>query len=203
MKHASIGSLVTFAFLFAFAAACSASPAGRLAALRYDEVLGQDKMPAISYTLSGNADEPNLQRIVEIRTPDYLVELLRRAYAGARRMPKEGPDAHPDELHLDIYMRRAQRHIPITLTTGLLFLCTIGIAPAYCYEETYLDVRVVRSGELRKQYVYVDGVTTWYELFLLPWAFTSDPSDVTLKTMENMLLHFVTDMRRDMPEILR
>lgn len=189
-----------FLLISVVAAACSASPAGRLPELRYDEVLRQDKLPAISYTLSGNADEPNLQRIVEIRSPDYLVELLRRAFAGARRVPAEGPDAHPDDLHLDIYMRRAQRHIPITLTTGLLFLCTAGIAPAYCYEETYLDVRVVRGGKLQKQYVFVDGVTTWYELFLLPWAFSEDPSDVTVRTMENMLLHFVCEMRRDMPE---
>lgn len=195
--------LVLFLVTITAVAACAASPAGRLAELRYDEVLRQDKMPAISYMLSGNADEPNLQRIVEIRAPDYLVELLRRAYAGARRVTAEGPDAHPDDLHLDIYMRRAQRHIPITLTTGLLFLCTVGISPAYCYEETYLDVRVVRGGQLRRQYVYTDGVTTWYELFLLPWAFSEDPSDVTVRTMENLLLHFVTEMRRDLPEILR
>jgi hypothetical protein len=89
-----------------------------------------------------------------------------------------------------------------TITLALFTICSLGIIPTYASEDLTLVARVEYQGKLGREYVYHDRVNTWAELFLLPFAFSHDPVAVSRSVYENMLLHFLRDLRKDLPTIM-
>ena len=185
-----------------FLVGCVGVPAEKLAPLDYQEVLAQERMPEVSYALHGLLDGMHQTT----RTSRNRVEeIFRRSFAAAYLGSEGGLPAAPDpqRLHLDVYMRLSLDRPWITWLTGLVSIGTFGVVPIYSYQDIYLDVRVLRGGALQKQYVYLDGETAWYGWVLLPWAFSNDASDVEGQVLENMILHFISDLRRDLPQLVR
>lgn len=75
---------------------------------------------------------------------------------------------------------------------------TLGILPGYLKHDFKLKGALYNEkDELLKEYVYTDTMTSWYELFLLPFAFTKSPKITRQKITANMVRHLLKDMKED------
>ena len=152
------------------------------------------RMPAISYELrTFGTPFSGIPGPIESR----VEPLFRRAFAEVTLGAGEGGD----ELHLDLFLRMTSRHPALSIGLGCLFVGSLGLFPAYAEDELYLDVRVQRDGRTLEQYLYTERLKSWYHLFLLPWSFASDPSDVGGRILDDMVRRFLEDLRRDLPKL--
>ena len=137
------------------------------------------RMPAISYELrTFGTPFSGIPGPIESR----VEPLFRRAFAEVTLGAGEGGD----ELHLDLFLRMTSRHPALSIGLGCLFVGSLGLFPAYAEDELYL---------------YTERLKSWYHLFLLPWSFASDPSDVGGRILDDMVRRFLEDLRRDLPKL--
>jgi hypothetical protein len=174
---------------------CASFRGGKLEQLPRDEIASQPRLPAISYQYRSGGEPGSPE--VGIGWPSPSAEMFFcSAFTDARR----GPAAN--DLHVDLVHFTEVRQPIFSLTLGLLTLVSLGIIPTYVEEDVTLRARVEYRGAFVREYVYSDRVDTWIELLLIPWAFSHDPVEVERASFENLLLHFLRDLRRDLPQIV-
>ncbi len=170
-------------------------PSGKLEELDRNELTSQPRLPAISYQFRQGAN-PNSPDTAGA-WPSPTAELLFcSAFTDARR------GAAADDLHVDLAHVNEIRQPVFSLTLGLLTLVSLGILPTYVEEDVVLRARVEYQGKFAGEYLYRDRVHTWVEVFLIPWSFVHDPVNVERSTFENMVLHLLRDLRKDLPQVV-
>jgi hypothetical protein len=173
-------------------AGCASFRGEELPRRGFREAVGDEPLPAVSYRISNPPGGPGLPLVL----PEATVErVLRRAFVEAERKENDGG------LHLDVRCTSRQRAPVFTVGLGLVSIFTLGIIPAYGRSDLRLEVEVEFEGKVAKRYEYEDHVNTWIQLFLIPWAFSHDPVEVGDAELENMLLNFLYDFRRDLPRL--
>jgi len=173
---------------------CASFHGRELPKLDRNELASQPRLPAISYECRVG---PNPSSPPGGGWPSAAAEVLFcSAFAEARR----GPAAN--DLHIDLAHLNVIRQPIFSITLGFFTLASLGILPTYIEEDVTLSVRVEYQGKLAREYIYRDHINTWIELFLLPWAFSHDPIEIERATDENLLLHFLRDLRKDLPLIV-
>jgi hypothetical protein len=111
--------------------------------------------------------------------------ILRRAFVEATRGKEQG------EWHLDMYYRETERNPAVSYTLALFFIVSLGILPAYTETDLYFEAKLLHHGQLVKQYVYEETISTWIQWFMLPWSFTNDPIEMKSAIIDNMVLNLV------------
>jgi hypothetical protein len=169
--------------------------------LRAEELDEQPSLPPISYEVRSLSSGLAIAGTF-VNANARIEPLFRRAFAEVEQLSTEpGADGTQRDLHLDLLVSQESRHSSATFTLGLICVATIGLIPAYGQEELTLDARLQRGGQTIATYVYTDRVETWIQLFLLPWAFRNDPQDVAYETFDNLVLHLLADLRRELPAL--
>lgn len=174
---------------------CAAFLGGELARLDPAELRTQPRLPPISYQIRQGAN-PNSAEMGQGWPSAPAEALFCSAFTGARHGPAEG-DLHSDLAHFNVV-----RQPVFSLTLGLFTLASLGIIPTYIEEDFTLTVRVEYKGQLAQEYLYKDHVSIWIEVFMIFWSFSNDPVETERANFENMLLHLIRDLRRDIPRIV-
>jgi hypothetical protein len=73
--------------------------------------------------------------------------------------------------------------------------------PAYGQQDFHLDVQVKTDGRTWKRYGYQDHIYSWMHLLVIPGPFSHDPVEIEDDVVENMLVNFLFELRRDLPEL--
>jgi len=173
---------------------CASFHGRELPKLDRSELSSEPRLPAISYQCRIG---PNPSAPEGGGWPSAPAEVL---FCSAFVDARHGPAAN--DLHIDLAHLNVIRQPIFSLTLGLFTLVSLGILPTYIEEDVTLSVRVEYQGKLAREYVYHDHINTWIEVFLLPWAFSHDPVEIERAADENLLLHFLRDLRKDMPLIV-
>lgn len=158
------------------------------------EITPENRMPAITYQVNPSAGPNTIPSVVG--WPGASSEwLFHSAFVDARpALPGEG-------LHIDLFFQTEMRQPSFTIGLGLITICTLGIIPTYGREDLALRARVEYQGKLGREYTYNDQMDLWIHLFLIPWSFSQDPVAIEREIYENLLLHFLRDLRKDLPQI--
>ncbi|MFN0006739.1 MAG: hypothetical protein ACKVXR_02435 [Planctomycetota bacterium] len=177
--------------LLALCAACASFRGEELPQRDLGELAESERLPAVTYVLS-NAQPPS-GNFPSSGTEHCVDRVFRSAFTEAEAKESDAG------LHLEIHYSSRARQPVFTLGLGLLALASLGVIPAYGRNDLTLSVRAEVDGVLVQRYEYEDHVVTWIHLFVIPWAFSHDPVEVEGQVLENMLLNFLHDLRRDLP----
>jgi hypothetical protein len=154
-------------------------------------IQAQEPLPAISYECPAKPERGPTQP--ELGWPRSTTEaLFRSAFAGARSGPAAG------DLHVVLHFRSIARDATATKILLMLTLLTFAIVPCYEHAELKLQAFVDGPGRTQREYVYSEAVDIWIHLLLLPVPLWNHPREVSPAVFENMLLHFLVDLRRDL-----
>ena len=174
---------------------CASFHGEELARLDPQELRTQPRLPPISYQIREGAN-PNSAEAGAGWPTASSEALFCSAFTGARHGPAE------DDLHIDLAHFSVIRQPIFSMTLVLFTIASLGIIPTYAEEDYTLTVRVEYKGQLAREYVYKDHVSLWVEVLLIFWSFTHDPIEIERANFDNMLLHLIRDLRRDIPQIV-
>ena len=173
-------------------ASCAAFRGAPLEPLDRARVIeAQAPLPPISYECeeANHRDRSN----PEWGWPRATTEaLFCSAFVSARSGPADG------DLHVKLHFRA---HVQAELATRALFcvtILTLGIVPTHRHFDLELQASVEGPGRLPREYVYSEPVDIWIHLLLLPFPLWNHPLSACPDAFENMLLHFLVDLRRDL-----
>jgi hypothetical protein len=189
IQHLLVTVLVGFA-----CCGCAGFRGELLPQLSRSEITSENRLPAISYECKIGPG-PNATGGDNLWPGSSAEWLFRSAFVDARN----GPAAN--DLHIDLFFQTEARQPSFTLGLALLTICSLGIIPAYGREDLTLRARVEYQGRLAREYTYGDRIEIWIHLFMIPWSFSHDPVEVERAVHENLLLHFLRDLRKDLPQI--
>jgi hypothetical protein len=182
------------ALLLLACSSCVSFHRGELEQLNAKDLAAETPLPAISYECKPGPGTSPAEG--SLAWPGASTErLFRSAFVDAHDSPAA------NDLHLELRFQSEMRHPFFTFSLGLLTLLSIGLIPTYAHEDLALLARVEFQGQFLHEYEYHDRQNTWVEVFLLPWGLGNDPKDVQQEIFQNLLLHFLRDLRRDLPRI--
>jgi hypothetical protein len=153
-----------------------------------------NRMPAISYTWNSGIPARGLAPNTAF-AGSSSEWLFRSAFVDARNAPGA------NDIHIDLYFQSEMRQPTFSMGLMLLSIFSLGIIPGYACDDLSLRAQLQNQGQIVKEYQYVDSVDTWMHLFMIPWAFSHDPAVVEREALENMLLHLIRDLRKDLPQL--
>ena len=177
--------------LLVFCAACASFRGEELPQRDPGELERSERLPPVTYELA-NAYGTTVAS--QAGTSDACIDrVLRKAFSEVERRESEAG------LHLDFHYTTRTRQPTFTMGMVLLSIVSLGLIPAYGRGDLSLTVLVEVDGRIAGRYGYEDHVDTWVHLFVIPWAYSHDPVEVEEAVLENMLLNFLHDLRRDLP----
>lgn len=181
-------------FFFALACcACVGVRGDKLPRLDRSELATEARLPAITYqSISGTPARGQTQH--NSWPAPETEALFCSAFVDARPAPAS------DTLHVELSFRTKTINRIVSKGSFLLMIFSLGVLPAYVTVEQSLGAHVELQGKTLHEYQYVDQSSTWCELLLIPWGFSHSPFTVRREVFENMLLHFLRDLRRDLPQ---
>lgn len=174
---------------------CTGFRGNKLPQLDRNELTPENRLPAISYQCNpiANPIAPAVNSSWPAASNEWL---FRSAFVDAR----PGPAA--DDLHIDLFLQTEMRQPSFTIGLALLTICSLGFIPTYGQEDISLRARVEYQGKLVRAYSYTDTMELWVHLFLIPWAYSHDMVAVERSIYDNLLLHLLRDLRRDLSQIV-
>jgi hypothetical protein len=168
---------LAFALLLSACATFRSQPLAGLDAARVIDK--QHPLPAISYEGSG--------------WPCFSTELLfRSAFVDARKGPAQ------DDLHVVLRFEHKVEDQTLSRVSYILSTLTLTLLPGFYPDDFSLAALVEGPGREAREYVYRESATTWIQILLLFAAWWHDPGEVQRSVQENMLLHFLVELRRDL-----
>jgi hypothetical protein len=182
--------------------ACASFTEGKLPKRSLADLESEGKLTAITYQLSGSetlsavqaANQASMAPAVVPNVVQSRVEpIFRRVFSESTRQNE------PGEWHLDMYYRETSRNTAITFTLATFFVVSLGLFPAYAQDDLYLEVKLRHRGETVKQYIFEESVSTWVHWFVLPWAFSHDPTERKTAILDNMLLNLIYELKNELP----
>jgi hypothetical protein len=181
--------------VFLACCACTGFRGNLLQQLDRKELTPENRLPAISYQLSSS---PGSNGVVNAPGwPGASNEwLFRSAFVDTR----VGPAA--DDLHIDLFLQTEMRQPAFTIGLAVFTICSLGIIPTYGVEDVSLRARVEYKGQLVRSYSYMDSMEIWVHLVMIPWSFSHDMVAVEREIYDNLLLHLLRDLRKDLPQIV-
>jgi hypothetical protein len=172
---------------------CASFRCNELPQLGRNDLTPENRMPAITYTWNSGVSVPGFA-VSTAFAGSSSEWLFRSAFADAHNAPSA------NDLHVDLYFSSEMRQPTFSMGLMLLSIFSLGIIPGYAREDLHLRARLENQSQLVKEYQYSDSTETWMHLFIIPWCFSHDPSVVEKAVLENMLLHLIRDLRRDLPQ---
>jgi len=180
---------------------CACFPSEELPRLSADEVLAGNRMHAVGYECTYETAATLLEKD-GFPAPD-CERLFCSAFVDAY------PEQDPTGLHVDLRLRMIPTRYGagMFLWMGFLTVCSLGIFPAYSEIEPTLLVKVSYAGEQVREYSYSDRATYWTTVLFFPcasakWREEHDPVKFQVAVFDNLLLYFLRDLQRDLPQIL-
>jgi hypothetical protein len=153
-----------------------------LATLDADQVIThQPPLPPVSFDGDRSPDWPGGTRA-----------LFQRAFVEVREGPAQG------DLHIQLRFEVEQRREMLTTCWILLTTLSLYLLPLYAHSDVTLWARVEGPGRRPKEYCYREPLDFWAHAVLLPvglWQWELEPE---ARVHENMLLHFLVDLRKDL-----
>jgi len=186
---------LTLALLVFACCGCTGFRGNMLPQLDRNELTPENRLPAISYQCNplGGQSAP----VVNASWPAASNEwLFRSAFLDAR----PGPAA--DDLHIDLFLQTEMRQPSFTIGLAVLTVCTLGLIPTYGLEDVSLRARLEYQGKLVRTYSYTDTMELWVHLVMIPWSFSHDVVAVERSIYDNLLLHLLRELRKDIPQIV-
>lgn len=163
---------------------------GLLPQLDRDEIMRVDRMPAISYEIEFDSS----------RDPWGFREneqLFRDAFVDARRGPAD------DGMHIHLGFHADERFHVLAMCLRGLWMFSLGILPSYSQTDLWLMAEVEFKGKRVREYRYDDRLTVLAHILLLPWFYTDHSASRVYRDIQaNMLMHVISDLRKDLPQIL-
>jgi hypothetical protein len=173
---------------------CASFRCDELPQLGRNDLTPENRMPAITYTWNSGVSTPGFA-VNTVFTGSSSEWLFRSAFADAHNAPAA------NDVHIDLYFSSEMRQPTFSMGLMLLSIFSLGIIPAYAREDLHLRARLENQGQLVKEYQYSDSTETWMHIFVIPWCFSHDPSVVGKAVLENLLLHLIRDLRKDVPKL--
>jgi hypothetical protein len=149
---------------------------------------------------------PKMQQVIayELRVDsnmgsDFDMDLVARReiesalrLAGADPKPR-GSVADPDaQISVEL---KARGNPGAQFLSGFLSGFTFTLIPAYANVELVTDAELSGAAEFPKRYHYADSVSSWIQLFLIP--FSNSSSQVTEDLIADMMRSLARDLQRD------
>jgi hypothetical protein len=186
---------LALALLILACCGCTGFRGNLLPQLDRNELTSGDRLPAISYQCNPVAGLN--ASVVSAGWPSPSNEwLFRSVFVDAR----PGPAAN--DLHIDLFVQTEMRQPTFTIGLAFFTICSLGLIPTYGLEDVTLRARVEYQGKLVRAYSYTDTEEIWVHVFMIPWAYSHDMVAVERSIYDNLLLHLIRDLRRDIPQIV-
>ncbi|MEO0630438.1 MAG: hypothetical protein AAFY46_06885 [Planctomycetota bacterium] len=130
-----------------------------------------ERLPGI--TLEVDAYNDNYRLSSPSRAQSRFLMFLRAVCEGV-----DVGDPKPGRLHVDVAMRTTTRGPGIRGAWGLISALTLGIIPFRDRQDTVVDVRLERDGQLLRQERFEESQAFWLSVFVLPASFSRSEGTV-------------------------
>lgn len=180
---------------FLVCSACASFRGDELPERSLHEEVEQGRLPAATYEyslVSGTAGAPWSPG------PEWVDRICAPIFSQVFSEIERKESAEGLHLHMQFEVRHSR---PVSFTYGLALIAIASafLIPVHGRDDLILTVRVDVEGALATRYEYEDHIDSWLHLFMIPWAHSHEGMKVYESVLENLLLNFLHDLRRDLP----